>query len=283
MENLTTGNKIVDELGKINLHGNIIPHAWYETLKMKTGKPDTVGMLLLSDFIYWYRPTYLRDEDTGQIAEVKKKFKSDLLQRSYKQLSEQFGFSEKQIREALKRLEEKGVASRVFRTVDSSMGKLPNTMFIELHPSEIVKTCFPKGKDVLTKRETPIAKKGNTITKITTEITTQNSTVKDICPPYAEIVNYLNEKAGTRYKPTSNKTQSLIKARYKEKFTLEDFKTVIDKKCAEWLKKPDMVQYLRPETLFGNKFEGYLNQQGGFTNAKDDDARKFVEENGLSF
>jgi uncharacterized phage protein (TIGR02220 family) len=283
MEILTTGNEIVDELGKINLHGNIIPHSWYQTLKLSSGKPDTVSMLLLSDFIYWYRPTYLRDEETGQLAAVKKKFKGDLLQKSYKQLTEQFGFSEKQIREALKRLEEKGVLSRVFKTVDSSMGKLPNTMFIELHVSEIVKTCFPQGKEVFPSKETPISPQGNTITKITTESTTQISTVKDICPPYAEIVNYLNEKAGTRYKPTSNKTQSLIKARFNEKFTLEDFKAVIDKKCAEWLNKPNMVQYLRPETLFGTKFEGYLNQQGGFINAENDAARQFVEENGLSF
>jgi uncharacterized phage protein (TIGR02220 family) len=283
MENLSTGNAIVDELGKLNLQGNIIPHAWYQTLKLKSGKPDTVSMLLLSDFIYWYRPTYLRDEETGQLAMMKKKFKGDLLQKSYKQLTEQFGFSDKQIRESLKRLEEKGVLSRVFKTVDSSMGKLPNTMFIELHVSEIVKTCFPQSKEVLPYRETPITLEGNTITKITTESTTQTSTVKDICPPYAEIVNYLNEKAGTRYKPTSSKTQSLIKARYKEKFTFEDFKTVIDKKCFEWLKKPNMVQYLRPETLFGTKFESYLNQQGGFSNAENDDARKFVEENGISF
>ena len=39
-----------------------------------------------------------------------------------------------------------------------------------------------------------------------------------------------------------------------------DFKTVIDKKCAEWLQDGNMVQYLRPETLFGTKFETYLNQ-----------------------
>ena len=82
---------------------------------------------------------------------------------------------------------------------------------------------------------------------------------------YPEIINFLNEKAGTQYKYTSTKTRSLIDARLNEKFTLEDFKTVISKKCAEWNHEPekgkeDMRKYLRPETLFGNKFEGYLNQ-----------------------
>lgn len=79
---------------------------------------------------------------------------------------------------------------------------------------------------------------------------------KDI---YISIISYLNEKAGTRFKPTTGKTKSVIKARLAEGFKLEDFRTVIDKKCAEWLGDPKMSQYLRPETLFGPKFEGYLN------------------------
>jgi predicted phage replisome organizer/uncharacterized phage protein (TIGR02220 family) len=75
---------------------------------------------------------------------------------------------------------------------------------------------------------------------------------------YIAVVSYLNEKAGTGYKPTSKKTQSLIKARLNDGFDIEDFKRVIDNKCAEWLGK-DMEQYLRPETLFGTKSESYLN------------------------
>lgn len=77
-------------------------------------------------------------------------------------------------------------------------------------------------------------------------------------PPYKEIVNYLNEKTGKNYKSTTNKTQTLIRARYKEGFSLDDFKTVIDKKTAEWSNDSKMEKYLRPNTLFGTKFEGYL-------------------------
>ena len=75
-----------------------------------------------------------------------------------------------------------------------------------------------------------------------------------------EIVKYLNQAAGTSYKPNTPKTVRSIKARMKEGFTVDDFKTVIDKKVSEWA-KTDMQKYLRPETLFGTKFEGYLNQQ----------------------
>lgn len=78
--------------------------------------------------------------------------------------------------------------------------------------------------------------------------------------PFKEIIDYLNEKTGSRYKHTSKKTQSLIKARVNESFTLDDFKKVIDIKTDEW-KDTDMSKFLRPETLFGTKFESYLNQK----------------------
>ena len=72
------------------------------------------------------------------------------------------------------------------------------------------------------------------------------------------ICEMLNAKAGTNYRPGTAATQKHINARLAEGFTVDDFQTVIDKKCAEWL-GTDMEKYLRPETLFGSKFESYLN------------------------
>ena len=80
---------------------------------------------------------------------------------------------------------------------------------------------------------------------------------------YREIVDYLNEKAGTSYRPTTKKTQTCIRARLKEGFTVDDFKRVIDLKCAEWIGDDRFERFLRPETLFGTKFEDYLNGKGG--------------------
>lgn len=77
--------------------------------------------------------------------------------------------------------------------------------------------------------------------------------------PTEEVVDYLNQRAGTHYRLTTASTRKLVKARLKEGFTVKDMKLVIDKKCADWLNNGDMAQYLRPETLFGNKFESYLN------------------------
>jgi len=81
--------------------------------------------------------------------------------------------------------------------------------------------------------------------------------------PYVEIVNYLNQVADKQYKHTTKKTRTLIHARYEEGFTLNDFKSVIDTKVREWKNDSKMKKFLRPETLFSPKFEGYLNQDGG--------------------
>ena len=78
--------------------------------------------------------------------------------------------------------------------------------------------------------------------------------------PYKEIIDYLNERTGSNYRFTTKKTKDLIKARFNEGFNLDDFKIVIDKKTMEWINDKEMNKYLRPETLFGTKFESYLNQ-----------------------
>lgn len=75
-----------------------------------------------------------------------------------------------------------------------------------------------------------------------------------------EIVNYLNDVADKNFRHSTKKTQTLIRARLKEGFTVDDFKRVIDNKTKEWKHDPKMSKYLRPETLFGTKFESYLNE-----------------------
>lgn len=74
------------------------------------------------------------------------------------------------------------------------------------------------------------------------------------------IVEHLNRKTGRNFKATTRKTQQLIRARLNEGFQHDDFIQVIDTKTAKWLNDETMSAYLRPETLFGTKFEGYLNE-----------------------
>jgi uncharacterized phage protein (TIGR02220 family) len=97
------------------------------------------------------------------------------------------------------------------------------------------------------------------LNKAIPESTSKITTEKKI--PIVEVINYFNHKTNANYKPGTYKTQEIIRARIREGFTLEDFKKVIDIKTAEWLDDPQMNKYLRPATLFGTKFESYLNQK----------------------
>jgi uncharacterized phage protein (TIGR02220 family)/predicted phage replisome organizer len=92
------------------------------------------------------------------------------------------------------------------------------------------------------------------------EIEKEKEYIVDFKNEINEIITYLNQKTDSRFKASTLKTQSLIKARLKEGYTVKDFYTVIDKKCTDW-KGTEYEKFLRPETLFGNKFEGYLNQK----------------------
>ena len=79
-----------------------------------------------------------------------------------------------------------------------------------------------------------------------------------------EVIDYLNAKTGSAYKASSKANISVIRARLNDGYTVEDCKKVIDTKAGQWLTNPDMVKYLRPETLFRpSKFEGYLNECRG--------------------
>ena len=91
-----------------------------------------------------------------------------------------------------------------------------------------------------------------------------------------EVIEYLNGVLGTHYKDSTDKNKSLIRARLREGFTVEDFKVVIDNQARAWLTDPQMQKYLRPETLFGTKFESYLNEpntyklKGNIVNRRDE-------------
>lgn len=98
--------------------------------------------------------------------------------------------------------------------------------------------------------------------------------------PFDEIIDFLNQSAGTNFRSSAKKTRDLIKTRFNEGYTLEDFKIVITNKCYDWLSNNEMQKYLRPETLFGTKFEGYLGQKKKELTTKD--LEKFIDINSFN-
>lgn len=75
-----------------------------------------------------------------------------------------------------------------------------------------------------------------------------------------KVIGYLNQQANKKFKHTFDGNLNLIHHRLNEGYTMTDMKNVIDIKCEEWGRSKDMNNFLRPETLFGNKFDRYVNQ-----------------------
>ncbi len=118
-------------------------------------------------------------------------------------------------------------------------------------------------KITLSKKIISVIKKDNK--SLSKKIHTKESIkTKKTIIPYEEIISYLNEKAGKHFKPTSKAVQSLINARWQEDKdyqTIDAFKYVVDVKCKDWLGKPEYEKFLRPQTLFGTRFDAYLNER----------------------
>jgi uncharacterized phage protein (TIGR02220 family) len=167
-----------------------------------------------------------------------------------KELAACLGLSESQVRTAIKHLEDTHEISR----------KVTNRFTLVTIGKWAVYQCDTSDDNQQIANGSPTDRQ-----QIATSKNIRNKEIKNNIyspgsrPDIVEIVRYLNFVTGSSYKAFGKKTQSLIRARMADGFAVDDFKAVIDKKAAEWL-GTDMAKYLRPETLFGPKFEGYLNQ-----------------------
>lgn len=146
------------------------------------------------------------------------------------------------INTAIKELEKFGYINRNLKRDEK--GKLIGGYDYLIREIPLTEIGFPVIGDSTNREKPPL---------INTELNKNTNNI------YSRVIDYLNLKTGKTYKATTKKTQSLIKARIEEGFIEEEFFKVIDNKVSEW-KGTDYEKYLRPETLFGNKFEGYLNQ-----------------------
>lgn len=145
MGSLASGNRTVDAIGTLHLSGNVVPQIWYKTITKETGKPYLLAITLLADIVYWYRPTEVRDERSGQIIGWRKKFKGDLLQKTYQQYADLFGESKRTVKAALDRLENLGVIKKEFRDVECENGiTLYNLMYISLDVDVLAKMTYPE-------------------------------------------------------------------------------------------------------------------------------------------
>ena len=169
----------VVEIGQIHFKGNITPQSWYHNLRLDSGKPYLVAITLLADIVYWYRPIEIRDEVTGEVTELRKKFAADKLQRSYQAFADQFGLSKRQVSDALHWLEQRGIISLELRTIQVNGMPMSNALFIEPNAAAIASITF--WRDTSHARTLPLSLSGvggitpesETYTETTTETTTE--------------------------------------------------------------------------------------------------------------
>lgn len=176
--------------------------------------------------------------------------KSDMIANS--QFCGATGLKKQHVNRAIKGLIEKKVVTK------DDYGKVPTYRINKNYWQWVVS---PKKTTVTKNGSEQYPKKGPTKESITKENILSG---KDARPriPFSEIVSYLNKKTGSSFRENTKVTRSHIKARWNEGFILEDFKSVIDSCCDKWAHDHKMVQYLRPQTLFGTKFEAYLQAAG---------------------
>ena len=134
----SSGCAAVDAMDRIRISGNIIPQSWYKEILRDNGKPYLLAVTLLADIVYWYRPVEDRDESSGYVIGLRKRFRGDLLQKTYDEYANLYGESKRTIKAALDRLEELGLIRKVFRDIKLKNGtKIPNVMYIEIFPNRI--------------------------------------------------------------------------------------------------------------------------------------------------
>ncbi|MGQ3737717.1 DnaD domain-containing protein [Bacillus sp. Fil] len=200
---------IVSEIGGLNFKGNVVDHEWFNYITFSNGKPHIVAIMVLSEIVYWYRPTVIRDEVTGKVI-YKKKFKSDKLQKSYQQLAETFGFSKIQVKRACDLLVEMTLIEIEFRTIIVNEITLNNVMFVEPKVNEIknISSMYQQVEDPIdfevkrvvtsklgtSSRESKGAPnfKVKTNTEITTKNTTENVSSSSIFSFYENNFGILN-------------------------------------------------------------------------------------------
>lgn len=234
----------MQELKDFHLTGNVIHTTWFKTITKENGKADLVAINILGEIVYWYKPTEIRAEITGEHLGWRNKYKDDLLQKSYSSLAEQFGLGERQVKDAIIRLEKLGVIKRVFRNIVNNGMILNNVLYIELSLDGLRKiSTLPlkdedsvekghlsheKGTPPTPKCDTPPVEKGqpphgkgiaptpecHTNTEITTEITTETNNIQSeivlgadapIYSTQSQVQNVIDDWNNNKYLPKLQK------------------------------------------------------------------------------
>lgn len=192
---------------------------------------------------------------------------------SYTTLASETGLSPEQIKRALKNLTKTGEIKRIATN--------KNTVICVVKYADFQGFGFEYNEQTTSKEQAENKQKtneqqtNNKQTTTTKEIKNKrNKESKNIYTSLPEdknitaivetVIQMLNvetdKKDGEGFSPRAKKNVELISALIHEGYTVNDLKTVIEKKCDSWLTDPVMKSNLRPSVLFGDKFDEYLHE-----------------------
>ena len=143
MTNLSSGSRAVDAMLSFDFSGNIIMESWFQTIVDDKGRPNLLAINILADIVYWYRPTAVRDEHTGQIVRYKKKFAADRLEKSLKDYADQFNMPKTNIQRAFEVLISLGVVKKEVKQVPCGKSTR-DASFVEIVPDVLRQLTFPE-------------------------------------------------------------------------------------------------------------------------------------------
>ena len=216
-----------------------VPRVYLEML----GDFNTAAFL--NQLIFWSDKTKRRD---------------GFFYKTYAEWEDELFLSEYQVRRSSKNLRDLGLIETEVKRANGSP-----TVHYKVNMDELSVSILNKLKErnqTNLSNDTEVSSVSLTVDDTLDEQTVDNNKSRNSTRvPYKEIIDYLNEKTGRNYKHKAKINQRVIKARMNEGYTIEEFKTVIDKKTDEWNNDVKMKEFLRPETLFGTKFDRYLNQE----------------------
>lgn len=247
-----------------------IPRIYFEL----TG--NLTQALVLNQIVFWCDKTSRKD---------------GYFYKTYVDWKKETGLSERQVRYAIEKLEPLGVKTKVVK----ANGAPTVHYFVDLDKVlELILTKCQNGflqnvrmdsdkmsgtidSDKVSETLTEELQKNTTedINIIYPPSTKEGDEVDKI--PYKKIIDYFNQVIGSKRNYKAKNNRDLIKARWNEGYRFDDFCRVIENMKQAWT-NTKWEQYLQPETLFGNKFDKYLNERvkkSEATRGSDDIIKKY--------
>ncbi|MEG1577962.1 MAG: hypothetical protein RR336_04270 [Oscillospiraceae bacterium] len=204
----SAGSAICDALHNFKIRGNLIPDGWYGTILTESEKPNFLAISILAEILYWYRPKVVSDR-TDPSVRLEKKFRADILQKTYAEFAEKFHVPKSSVKKAFSDLQRLGVITCEFRNIMATGIICSNVMFVRLNLTRLAElTGLSSNFFMVTDEKNGVSQeKYNTPSVKGDEVTKKNSTM------HHQISGEVTKKMFDTYTETTAKTLTEVSAK----------------------------------------------------------------------